>query len=270
MFVPERHTRIIETLEQYGSAKLKELSLAVGASVSTVRRDLKQLEGDGKVRLIHGGAVYAGDSKRVGYARDMAGDIIHGRRSDPVMGDALSARLNERVTAKRKIAKKAARMVKAHMTLLLDGGSTVIYTIRQITVRPLQIVTNSLAVANHFFDDEQVELTMVGGWMYPRSGVLVGPMATGCLADLHGDLCFFSAAAIQEDVAYNINIDMARVEQTMIGQATRSVMLMDASKFGRKSLVRVCSLSEVDQIITNDTIDNAWRERLGERLVVAR
>ena len=52
-------------------------------------------------------------------------------------------------------------------------------------------------------------------------------------------------------------------------QATRSVMLMDSGKFGRKSLIRVCHVNEVDQIVTDSGIDSAWRERLGDQLLVA-
>jgi len=63
---------------------------------------------------------------------------------------------------------------------------------------------------------------------------------------------------------------MAQVEQVMLQQATRSVILMDASKFGRKSLVRVCSLDEVDQIVTDGNIDQTWSQRLGDRLHVVR
>src|SRR5690606_31979693 len=92
--------------------------------------------------------------------------------------------------------------------------------------------------------------------------------ATGTLADLYADLCLFSLAAIHEDSAYNINLDMARVEQIMLQQAARSIMLMDATKFGRKSLVRVCSLTEVDQIVTDAGIAPSWRGQLGDRLVV--
>lgn len=185
------------------------------------------------------------------------------------MGPTLSARIGEHVAAKQAIARHVAAEIQPHMTLFLDGGSTVIYAARAIIARPLQVVTNSLAIAHHFADDEEVELVLTGGYLYPRAGVTVGPIATGCLSDLHADLCLFSLAAIHEDAAYNINMDMARVEQVMMRQAARSMLLMDSSKFGRKSLVRVCGLDEVDRIVTDAGIDPAWRDRLGDRLAVA-
>jgi DeoR/GlpR family transcriptional regulator of sugar metabolism len=158
-------------------------------------------------------------------------------------------------------------MVQPQMTVLLDGGSTVVYTAQQIVARPIQVVTNSLAVAGIFADDDQVELLVIGGNLYPRTGVLVGSIATGCLADLHADVLLFSLAGIFGNEAFNQNLMMAQVEQAMLRQAVVSMMLMDSSKFGRKSLARVCGLEEVDHIITDAGVDQTWRDQLGHRLV---
>jgi len=155
------------------------------------------------------------------------------------------------------------------MTVLLDGGSTVYIAAQQITARPLQVVTNSLLVAQHFADDEQVELMLIGGNLYPRSGVMVGPIATRCLHDLHADLLLFSLAGIYEDGCYNQNLAMAEVEQVMVRQAARSVMLMDASKFGRKSLAKVCEAEQVEQIITDSGVSDRFRRQFGDRLLIA-
>jgi len=110
---------------------------------------------------------------------------------------------------------------------------------------------------------------LIGGNLYPRTSVLVGPLATGCLADLHADLVLFSAAAIYGDEAFNINLAMAQVEQVMMRQAAQSAILMDSSKFGRKSLVRVCGLQELNWIITDNLIDPSWTDQLGDQLLVA-
>jgi len=258
MLIVERQKRLTEMLRERGNAQLEELSQALGVSVSTVRRDLDTMADRGVVERTHGGAIYRGSE---------AGDGTAEARSSRW---ALSVRMQERVQAKRAIGAAAAALVQPHMTLLMDGGSTVVFAAKQITARPLQIVTNSLSIANHFADDEQVELVLLGGSLYPRTEVTVGPLTTGCLAELHADLLLFSLAGIYGDAAFNINLDMARVEQVMMQQAAESVLLMDASKFGRKSLVRVCGLGEVDQVITDDQIEAEWQETLGDRLSVAR
>ncbi|MEX0886331.1 MAG: DeoR/GlpR family DNA-binding transcription regulator [Phycisphaeraceae bacterium] len=254
MLIVERHNKLLAILRERKTAQLDELARELGVSTSTVRRDIESLEQQQQVQRTHGGAMY-----RQAASLGSAGHTTA----------ALTARMNENVGRKQAIGRYAAGLVQPYMTLLLDGGSTVIYAARQITARPLQVVTNSLAIANHFADDEQVELLVIGGSLYPRTGVLVGPIATGCLADLHADMVFFSLAGLYNHDAFNINLTMAQVEQAMMRQAASRVMLMDSSKFGRKSLVRVCGLDEVDAIITDDGVDAVWREALGERLQVA-
>jgi len=262
MLIVERQDKLLAILRQRQTAQLEELARELDVSISTVRRDLDVLEQQGLAERLHGGAVYRGpmvDSDEAisgGVLRDGAGAF------------SLTTRLREHVAQKQAIGRYAASLVQPHMTLLLDGGSTVIHAASQITARPLQVVTNSLHIANLFADDDQVELLVVGGNLYPRTGVLIGPIATGCMADLHADLFFLSVAGIYENDAYNLHLPMSQLEQVMMRQAARSVMLMDSSKFGRKSLVRVCALDEVDTIVTDEGVDAVRWEHLGERLVI--
>ncbi len=252
MLIVDRQQRVLDTLREQQSVQLEDLAQQLNVSVSTIRRDLEALERRGLVARTHGGAVYRGE-----------------QAAPKQSAVALNQRMSEHAEQKQAIGAAAAAMVLPHMTVLLDGGSTVIYTAQQISARPIQVVTNSLAIGNLFADDDKVELLLVGGSLYPRTGVCVGPIATGCLADLHADMCFFSVAGVYGDEAFNINLTMAQVEQVMMQQAAHSVLLMDSSKFGRKSLVRVCGLGELDAIITDAAIESAWPERLGQRLVVA-
>ena len=252
MLIIERQERVLDFLRERKTAELEELARHLNVSASTIRRDLDTLEQRGLLQRTHGGAVLRADSP-----------------SAPGADLALNKRMMEHADRKQAIGRLAASLVRPNMTLLLDGGSTVIYAAQQITSRPIQVVTNSLAIGNLFADDDQVELLLVGGNLYPRTGVCVGPIATGSLADLHADLCLFSLAGIYENEAFNISLAMAQVEQVMMRQAARSVLLMDSSKFGRKSLVRVCGLDEVDQIISDDSVPGSWIDDLGDRLVLA-
>jgi len=268
MLIVERQQRLLDHLRERGAAGLDALAAALDVSTSTVRRDLEALEKEGLVERTHGGAVYRGPRK---------GEESNG--SSGTQSVALTQRMQAQVEAKQAIGKAAAALVQPQMTLILDGGSTVIFAARQITARPIQVVTNSLSIAGVFKDDDQAEVVLIGGDLYPRTEVTTGPIATGTLADLHADLLMFSLAGIDTDAgggaggsglaAFNINLDMARVEQVMLQQASRSVMLMDHTKFGRRSLVRVCGLGEVDQVITDPAVGDDWRPRVGDRLRIA-
>lgn len=261
MLIVERQQRLLDILQRQRTAQLEDLVRQLGVSASTIRRDLEALETAGSVERTHGGAIYTGTP-------DLQPASI-----------ALAARMTEHVAQKQAIGRYAASLVKPNMTVLLDGGSTVILAAKHITARPIQIVTTSLSIAQLFRDDDQAETILVGGSIYPRTEVTVGPIALNTLSQLHADLLLFSLAGICDEEndtpgassgggAYNINLDMARVEQTMMAQATRSVLLMDAGKFGRKSLVRTCSITDVQQVVTDNRIEPCWVERLGSRLVV--
>lgn len=252
MLIVERQKKLLELLRRRKTAELEDLARTLSVSSSTVRRDLESLEQQGLVKRTHGGAIYQESGETAGQG-----------------SETLAARMQEHVAQKQAIGRYAASLVQPHMTLLLDGGSTVIHAAQAIEARPIQIVTNSLSIANLFADDDQVELLLVGGNLYGRTGVLLGPIATGCLADLHADLLLFSLAGLYDGAAFNLNLIMAQVEQVMMQQAARSVMLMDSNKFGRKSLVRVCGLDEVERVVTDEGVDASWREALGERLIVA-
>jgi len=263
MLIVDRQQRLLDILQQQRSAQLDDLAAQLDVSASTVRRDLESLEKTGAVQRTHGGAVFTG-SPEVRPA-----------------SFALAARMTQRVPEKEAIGRYAASLVQPNMTVLMDGGSTVIIAARLITARPIQIVTTSLSIAQLFHEDDQAEVILVGGTVYPRTEVTFGPLALATLADLHADLLLFSLAGIQMDApgegepdagesvgAYNINLDMSHVEQAMVRQSASSVMLMDSSKFGRKSLVRTCGVTDVDQVVTDAAISSTGVDRIGSGLVV--
>ena len=177
--------------------------------------------------------------------------------------------MREQVEAKRAIGAVAAKLVEPGMTVYLDGGSTIQYCIEQIEARPLQVVTNSLTVATHFAADDRVELLVLGGSHYPRTGVLVGPVTTQALAGLHADLLLFSCAGLFENEVFNSNLVMTEVERLALKQAARRVCLLDSTKFGRKSLARICAVEELDLLITDGGVSEKWRKLLGDRWQVA-
>ncbi|MFI4859358.1 MAG: DeoR/GlpR family DNA-binding transcription regulator [Phycisphaerales bacterium JB063] len=260
MLIVDRQQRLLDILQQQRSAQLDDLAAKLGVSASTVRRDLEALEKTGAVRRTHGGAVYTG-SPEIRPA-----------------SFALATRMTEHVPAKEAIGRYAASLVQPNMTVLMDGGSTVILAAKQITARPIQIVTTSLSIAQLFHEDDQAEVILIGGTVYPRTEVTFGPLTLATLADLHADLLLFSLAGIEMDDAaegepasvgaFNINLDISHVEQAMIRRAARSVLLMDSSKFGRKSLVRTCGVVDIDQVVSDAGVPGAWIERMGPRLVV--
>lgn len=254
MMIAERQSRLRELLSRRGMCDLDTLSAELNVSQSTVRRDIEMLEQSGVVERTHGGVIWLGD------------------RSTSAGPYAFHQRMNYRSDAKHRIARAAATLVQPGQTILIDGGTTTFYLAQELPGRPLQIVTNSLPIANLFLNDEQVELVLTGGIMYPRHGVLLGPMVESVLASIHTKTLFLSVAGIHEGVLYNQNMLLVQAELRMMEQAQEVVLLADSGKFGQQALSRLCSLVEIDVVVSDQRLGPEHRQQVldaGCRLILA-
>jgi DeoR/GlpR family transcriptional regulator of sugar metabolism len=256
MIIAERQTRLRELLARRGMSALDSLAAELRVSQSTVRRDVDALEEEGLVKRTHGGVIWVGDRVGNGGSRPYAFDQRMGYQQD----------------AKRRIARAARALVQPGQTVLIDGGTTTFYLAQELLGLPLQLVTNSLPIANLFLNDEHVELVLVGGLMYPRYGVLLGPMAENVLATIHTKSLFLSVAGVHDGSLYNQNLLLVQAERRMMEQAQQVVLLADSSKFGQQALAKLCDLSEIDAVVTDAGLAEAQRERVraaGCELIVA-
>ena len=240
--------RIVQTR---GFASLGELAEKLSVSESTVRRDLEVLERLGEAKRTHGGVFWTGS---------------------PTEMRVFDSRGRDSAAHKRRIAVAAAACIQDGDTVLLDGGSTTYEISRQLLDRRLQVVTNSLPVANLLSGCDSVELVLIGGCVDHRTGVTLGPMADGLLAQLRVDKAFLSVAGIDEYGYYNSNLLLVETEKMMSRIAASTYIVADSSKFGRASLSRLCGLEQVQYVITDDALDKSWQKRLqaaGVELILA-
>jgi DeoR family transcriptional regulator, fructose operon transcriptional repressor len=254
MLIPQRQSRLQELLAARGMSDLESLALALEVSLSTVRRDVEALEKRGLVRRTHGGAIWVGD---------------HSSSSRPY---AFDQRMAINIDAKRRIARAAAGLVGEGETILIDGGTTTYHLAAELLGRNLQIVTNSLPIAQLFINEENVEIILTGGLLYPRYGVLLGPMTEAMLETTHARTLFFSVAGVHEQSLYNQNLLLVQAEQRMMRQVQQVVLLVDATKFGQRGLAKLCELDAVSVVVSDAELDEAHAEqvrRAGCRLIVA-
>ena len=255
MIIAERKVRLREMLSRRGMADLDSLAAELRVSQSTVRRDIDEMEQRGLVQRTHGGVIWIGDHKGAG--------------SRPY---AFDQRMGYQLSAKAQIARTARELVQPGETILLDGGTTTFYLAEELVGLPLQIVTNSLPIANLFLNDENVEMVLTGGLMYPRYGVLLGPGAESAIGTIHAKTMFFSVAGVHDGTLYNQNLLLVHAELKMMKQVQRKVLLVDSSKFDQQALARLCSLGEIDTVVTDAAISKAHQKHIREagcELIVA-
>ena len=254
MIIAERQSLLQQLLSQRGMADMETLAAELRVSPSTVRRDLESLEQQGLVKRTHGGVIWVGD-KSAG-ARPYAFDQRMGYQHD----------------AKRAIARAARKLVAPGQTVLIDGGTTTFYLAQELLGQPLQLVTNSLPIANLFLNDENVELILTGGLMYPRYGVLLGPTAEHILSTIHTKTLFLSVAGVHNNALYNQNLLLVQSERKMMEQAQEVILLVDSTKFGQQALARLGDLSEIDTVVTDRALSPEHRKAIaaaGCQLIVA-
>src|SRR5437870_4009218 len=226
----ERQHRIAEYLQKVEFASLEEIAQQVDASVSTIRRDLTSLETSGTVRRTHGGA----------------------RVTSPKTDEfAFSARDTHQLSEKEAIGRACAALISPNQTVIIDAGTTVYHVARHLESKAPQIVTNSLPVANLFASANRLEVVVSGGVIYPRLGVLVGPLAVEAFSKIHVDVAIMSAGGISPEGITNSHGLLIDIQRAMINAAQKVIFCFDHTKFGRKSIAPPCALDCVDTIVSD-------------------
>src|SRR6266481_5460053 len=226
----ERQKRIEGHLLQMEFASLEELSELVDASVSTVRRDLDVLEGKGTLRRTHGGARLANP------------------KSDEF---AFSARDTHQLAEKEAIGRACAGLIHPNQTVIIDAGTTCYHVARYLEAKSPQVFTNSLPVANLFAAANRLEVVVSGGVIYPRLGVLVGPLAVEAFSKIRADAAIMSCGGITSEGITNSHGLLIEIQRAMIQAAQKVIFCFDHTKFGRKSVLPLCELESVDAIVTD-------------------
>ncbi|MGE0607171.1 MAG: DeoR/GlpR family DNA-binding transcription regulator [Pirellulales bacterium] len=251
MIAEERRSKLLELVRLRGFASLPDLSKELQVSESTVRRDLDFLEESGSAKRTHGGVFYTGISPKL-----------------PLFEEHQPAQWDK----KTAIASRAARLIEDGDTVLIDGGTTAYEVARLLVGRPLQVVTNSLPVANLFAASASTDLVLLGGYVYPRTGVALGPYANEMLKHLNVHRTVMSVGGITDRGYYNSNLLLVETERAMMSAADEVIVVADSTKFGRQSLAHLCELGAVERMVVDSDINDEWKSKIqaaGVELLIA-
>lgn len=237
MLLDQRRDEILQLIEKKGFASLQELVSHLGASESTVRRDLEYLDEIGQVRRTRGGAAYTGEHIT-----------------------PFEDRHQKNLREKQRIARVVAEQIPEGTAVLLDGGTTTLEVARCLVGKPLQVVTNSLPIANLLVNQSEIELIFIGGYLYPRTGVALGPLASAALSELHVGRVILSSGGITEKGLFNSNTLLVDCERQMLAAAAEVWAVADSSKFGNSALAHLCPLSSVTRMFVDNGLPDRWRK----------
>lgn len=236
-----RQRKIREMLEAEEFLDLETLCKRLEASESTVRRDLSALESEGVLKRVYGGAMA---TETRGHALDFAWQSTH-------MADE-----------KRRIAAATAKLIGDNETVILDGGSTVAEVARALAGHHLHVITNSLPIAQIFSDSRQVEVTLTGGYLYPRLRATLGPLCEEMLSKVSGDTLVMGIGGVTAAGFSNSNTLVVGPERKMIEVSRRVIVVTDHTKFGRGSVIHVAPLDTADVVVSDAALAQEYRDML--------
>lgn len=253
MYAAERHLAILEIARADGRVEVAALARRLDVTPATVRRDLSEMERKGLLRRAHGGAI-----------------PIDRFAGEPAVADREAVHILE----KSRIASAALALLPTAGSVFFDAGTS---TARLAAMLPddcdLTVITHSIPIAATLAEKPGLDLHVVGGHVRTRTLAAVGGWAADVLRTLRPDVAFLGTNGIHPERGLSTpDVEEARVKSAIIRAARRSVVLADASKFGREDLAVVAGVDEIDVVVTDAAADPADLERLraaGVEVVVA-
>lgn len=232
MYNLERQTEILNILKEKKSISVNNLSKLLYVSAPTVRRDLTELEVQGKVLRTHGGVIL----------RKTAESEI------PLM-----LREDQNQISKKRIAQKAAEYVKNGDVIFLDASSTAAYLVPFLeNLNDIVVMTNSPKTSIKL-GEKNIKNYCTGGLLLPHSVAYVGNAVGEFAANINADVFFFSSRGYTEDgFITDSSIEEATAKRVMMKNAQRVYYLSDSTKKNKKYIYNICSVKDVDGIITEE------------------
>ena len=223
-----RRQAIMEQLNREGIVQVAELSQRLGATPATIRNDLDTLAAEGQLDRIQGGAV-----RKVKPAEGWTSPVA------PVG------------QGRRAIAEAVLSYIKDGDTLFINSGMTTMAVAEVLSLRKnLNIVTNSLAVANYLAHQADMRLILLGGELNANYGFTYG-----------GDALSVDGVHPEHGIT-TYHADEAMIDRTMIARAQKTIIVADHRKIGRVGFSHICGVGENQLLITDSGCDDTQLERI--------
>jgi DeoR/GlpR family transcriptional regulator of sugar metabolism len=253
MYAFERREKTLSRLRASGRVTVSKEARLLGVSIATLRRDLDELEREGIVRKVRGGAVLAEVSR---------------------FETHFDIRMKTAADAKQEIARKAAETIKDDSAIYLDHSTTCVFLAREIArrlVRNLIVLTNSLVIPDELKESKHTEIILTGGVVEAEFRALSGRRVMDALGSLNLHQAFFSVGGLSVERGLMTQIPfIAELVPHLMRSAAQVNVLADSSKFAKIGAFQLAPLAAGLRIITDAGVPRDIRqalERLGVELV---
>lgn len=236
MHTADRRDALLRLVRDRGYVNVADAARELAVDSSTIRRDLGRLRELGLIERSHGGAIPIRDEAEVPFLE----------------------KIGRQVAEKRAIAQAVAGLVPDNATVLLDAGSTCLMVARALSAHEgLTVITPDIRVAAELITRPDLRLIVPGGEAVPFTSTVLGHEAVDMIRRLHVDVAVMAVDAVDVDGASNLSSVVVPFKRAMIGAAARTILASDSSKLGTRRLIRVATLDEFAQLVTDESADEA-------------
>ncbi|MGW0034456.1 DeoR/GlpR family DNA-binding transcription regulator [Streptomyces sp. NPDC003314] len=230
MLAAERRDHLLDLLARRGKIVAKDVAAELGISEDTVRRDLRDLAGEGLCQRVYGGALPV----------------------SPAVAD-YGTRQSVAPDGKRKVASAAAGLVQPGGTVILDGGTTALAVARAFPKDlTCTVITHSPTIAVALLDHPRVEVFMLGGRLFKHSAVTCGAAAVEAAQNVSADLFLLGVSGVHPEAGLTTgDAEDAAMKRALAARAADTYVLASSEKIGTASRYRVLPWEEISGLITD-------------------
>jgi DeoR/GlpR family transcriptional regulator of sugar metabolism len=230
----ERQARIRNRVITEGFVRAEQLADEFAVTLMTIHRDLDLLQQQGWLRKVRGGATAQPSS------------LFHGD---------LHYRLQDMKIEKETLAQTALKLIKTGQSIMLDESTTALTLARLLSARaPLTVISHFFAVLKSLAGEPGIDLISLGGSYYPAYDACLGLLTSESLRTLHADLLFMSTTAITEGFCYHQSQETIQVKRALMNAATRRILLVDHTKFRKRSLFQLAPVTSFDLVLVDSAV----------------
>ena len=219
-------------------------------SQMTLRRDLFQLEQDGKIIRVRGGAMSVKEVQKVS-------------------GEPYTKKTAIHTDEKIEIAQKAAALIDEGCSLFIDGGTTAMYLAKEIPDMNINVFTNGLAVAIELAQKKNLNVVMLGGQVMKDNLSTASPVAKTYFADTNFELAIISTSAFTPENGFScgsqVEADLLRLVRT---KAKSLYMMLDSSKIGKIMPYTFAHIQDIDVLITDENFPLELKAQFTQKDIV--
>lgn len=233
MLKKERQAFIIQQINIHNKVLSSDLSTQLNVSEDTVRRDLQELDEEGKLTKVHGGAL----SKSFHFTIQNNNIYLH--------------------TEKKIIAHKAVELIKDGMFIVLSGGTTIRELVKALPPElNATFITASVPTALELLEHPNSEIIFLGNKLLKSAQMSVGAEVVVRLGQIKADYCFLGTNSIDVNEGItDLEWEIIEVKKAMIKCAQKTVSLAISEKLNSIQRLQVCTTEDIDILITELAVD---------------